>query len=165
MAEHNNLIFEPIGVVQSPYVEIEGMSIQPTGAEGIRGQVIIDPDLVEGLIDLDGFSHLILIYVFHKTIGFNLKVKPFLDTETHGVFATRAPRRPNPIGLSTVRLLEIHDNILEIECLDILDGTPVLDIKPYIQDVCQEDTLQFGWLEDNLQKMKERRSDDRFIRG
>ena len=118
-----------------------------------------DP-FVEGLSDLDGFSHVILLYHFHKTDGYKLRVIPFLDTRPRGLFATRAPRRPNPIGLSVVKLLGIEGNELSVEGIDVLDGTPLLDVKPYVGEFDVREGARFGWLE----KSRERRAvaDDRF---
>ncbi|MCJ7734344.1 MAG: tRNA (N6-threonylcarbamoyladenosine(37)-N6)-methyltransferase TrmO, partial [Anaerolineales bacterium] len=112
----------------------------------------------------EGFSHLVLIYQFHKSKGFNLQTKPFLDNQKHGVFATRAPNRPNAIGFSVVKLLAVKGNILEIENVDILDGTPLLDIKPYVPDFDHPVSTQVGWLENQREKIKGKRSDDRFIK-
>jgi len=163
MTNNPEVIFHPIGSVMSPYKDLKGMPIQPAGAKGIRGKVILNPDLVEGLRDLEGFSHIVLIYFFHQSKGFDLRVKPFLDDDKHGVFATRAPRRPNRIGFSVVKLLGIQGNVLEIEDLDILDGTPVLDIKPYIMEFDNVENVRLGWLEDKLGELEEIRSDDRFV--
>ena len=108
------------------------MPIQPTGAKGIQGTVEILPEFQAGLNDLEGFSHIILLYHLHRSEGFKLTVTPFLDDQPRGLFATRAPKRPNSIGLSVVKLVRQEENILHIENVDILDGTPLLDIKPYI---------------------------------
>jgi tRNA-Thr(GGU) m(6)t(6)A37 methyltransferase TsaA len=164
MSEPNHLIFQPIGFVQSPFKDLEGMPIQPRGAQGVKGKIIVDPTLGEGLLDLDGFSHLVLIYFFHQVEGYKLCLTPFLDSKKHGVFATRAPRRPNPIGLSVVKLVKINHNELEVEDLDILDGTPVLDIKPYIPEIDQTSEVRIGWLEGKLGEMKKKRSDERFLK-
>ena len=107
------------------------MPIQPSGAKGVAGTIEISPDFIEGLKDLDGFSHIILIYHFHLSKEYTLSVKPFMDDKLRGVFATRAPRRPNPIGISVVKLIKVEPrNLLYTENLDIIDGTPLLDIKP-----------------------------------
>lgn len=159
-----DVIFQPIGSIQSPYKDLQGMPIQPAGGSGVRGKVILDPELIDGLVDLDGFSHLILIYFFHRTEGYKLQVKPFLDSEQHGVFATRAPRRPNRIGISVVKLLGIQANELEIENIDILDGTPLLDIKPYIPNFESVENLRLGWLTNKLGELESTRSDNRFLK-
>jgi len=155
--------FEPIGIVHSPFKEPRGMPIQPAGAEGIRGTVEVFEEFKPGLKDLDGFSHIILIYFLHLSRGFSLEVVPFMDTKLRGVFATRAPRRPNPIGLSIVRLISIDDGILKIENVDIVDGTPLLDIKPYVPEFDSQVEVKTGWLEGLRRTVSERNSDDRFI--
>jgi len=164
MKDKSELVFQPIGYVQSPYKDPRDMPIQPPGGSGIKGKIILNPELVDGLKSLDGFSHLILIYHFHKSEGYQLRVKPFLDAIEHGVFATRAPRRPNRIGISVVKLRGIQKNVLEIEDLDILDGTPLLDIKPYVPDFEQVENPNLGWLTDKLGEIRGKRSDDRFLK-
>ena len=116
----------------------------------------------QGLSGLEGFSHIWLIYHFHKSEGFNLQVVPFLDDKKHGLFATRVPRRPNQIGISVVKLLSINNNILEIENVDIVDGTPLLDIKPYIPAFDCYDTERNGWIGDKNTDLNKIRSDNRF---
>jgi len=138
------------------------MPIQPTGAKGIRGRAEIFTDFAEGLKDLEGFSHIILLYHLHKIKQFKLTVTPFLDSRPHGIFSTRAPKRPNAIGLSIVKLLEVKDNILEIENIDILDETPLLDIKPYVREFDEHGADRFGWLEQAKGKVRNKKSDDRF---
>jgi len=155
--------FQPIGIIHSPYTSLEDMPIQPAGAEGVQGMVEIFPEFVEGLTDLEGFSHIYLLYHLHRSEGFKLTVIPFMDTQPHGVFATRAPRRPNPIGLSVVRLVRREHHILYIENVDMLDGTPLLDIKPYVPEFDDHPAERFGWLEGVKGKIKPTRSDDRFI--
>jgi len=139
--------YQPIGLLHSPFEDIEGIPIQPSRARGVRGAVEVFQEFVEGLSDLDGFSHIIILYHLHKSTGYRPKVIPFLDTEPRGLFATRAPTRPNPIGLSVVRLLGISENRLSIEDVDILDGTPVLDIKPYVGEFDDRSDARIGWLE------------------
>jgi tRNA-Thr(GGU) m(6)t(6)A37 methyltransferase TsaA len=136
----------PIGVIHSPFTDPDRTPIQPTRSQAI-GQVEVYPEFAEGLQDIEGFSHLILLYVFHRSSGYALRVKPFLDDVLRGLFATRYPRRPNPIGLSVVRLLARRDNALEIEGVDVLDGTPVLDIKPYVPDFDVRTQTRTGWYE------------------
>ncbi len=162
--ENEGIVFHPIGTIQSPFRELAGMPIQPRAAEGVKGKVILDPQLEDGLKDLEGFSHLILVYYFHQAKAPDLLVKPFLDEVKHGVFATRAPRRPNGIGVSVVKLLKIDRNILFVENLDVLDGTPLLDIKPYVPDFDGADEVRIGWLEKSRGKMKGKKSDDRFLK-
>ena len=112
-----------------------------------RGQILLEPEFVTGLKDIDGFSHIILLYVFHQSSGYDLEVQPFLDDQKRGLFATRYPRRPNPIGISIVQLLERHENRLEIANVDVLDGTPLLDIKPYMPDFDNRKDVKIGWYE------------------
>jgi len=154
--------YRPIGTIHSPFSEVEDMPIQSTGASKILGFVEILPELAEGLKDLDGFSHIILLYHFHRVRESKLTVVPFLDSQPHGVFATRAPTRPNPIGLSVVRLLSIDRNILHIENVDVIDGTPVLDIKPYVPEFDHHPADRVGWLEQARDKVQSKRSDGRF---
>ncbi len=156
------ITFEPIGVIHSPYTEIGGMPIQPAGAAGVTGSVKVFPQFQEGLADLDGFSHIILLYHFHQVQAAQLTVKPFLDDETHGVFATRAPKRPNPIGLSVVRLVGLQAGTLTIEGVDVLDGTPLLDLKPFIPSFDQPEVTRIGWLAKSSANLKTIRSDERF---
>jgi tRNA-Thr(GGU) m(6)t(6)A37 methyltransferase TsaA len=156
------ITFKPMGTIHTPFTEREGTPIQPIAAEGVKGRIEVDPAFADGLKDLDGFSHIILIYHFHKSHGYSLHLKPFLDDELRGVFATKAPRRPNPIGLSVVRLTGVHGNILDIEDVDMLDGTPLLDIKPFVPKFDNRNAEKIGWVagkEDTAKKMK---ADDRF---
>ena len=139
--------YQPIGFIRSPFDDVTGIPIQPSRAENVKGTIEISHEFAEGLSDLDGFSHIIVLYHLHKSKPYQLKIVPFLDTELRGVFATRAPSRPNPIGISVVRLLDIVDNVLFIEGVDIVDGTPVLDIKPYVSEFDCRSEAQVGWLE------------------
>ena len=123
-------VFRPIGIVRSPFTQLEKTPVQPIGAVDVPGAVVIDDEFTPGLQDLDGFSHIFLLYVFHRAKATGLRVKPYLGDEERGVFATRSPHRPNPIGLSLVRLVHCDSNVLRIAGVDMLDGTPVLDIKP-----------------------------------
>jgi tRNA (adenine37-N6)-methyltransferase len=137
-------IMKPIGVIHSPFTDKAMTPIQPSRSQA-SGRVEVYPEYAEGLQGLEGFSHLILIYVFHQSSGFTLKVQPFLDNQLHGLFATRHPCRPNPLGLSIVRLLARRENILEIDGVDMLDGTPLLDIKPYVTDFDDRTDVKTGW--------------------
>lgn len=154
--------YTPIGIIHSPFSDIAGMPIQSNGARGVRGTIEIYRDFVAGLKDLEEFSHVILIYAFHRCSGYSLEVQPFLDLQPHGIFATRAPRRPNAIGLSIVRLTGISENILEIEDVDILDGTPLLDIKPYIPAFDSYCEAKAGWYDRVSHNAISVRSDERF---
>jgi tRNA-Thr(GGU) m(6)t(6)A37 methyltransferase TsaA len=155
-------VFTPIGTIRSPFTDISGMPIQPNGGRGVKGTVEIFSEYTEGLCDLDGFSRIILIYTFHKCTSCQLIVIPFLDTTPRGIFATRAPCRPNPIGISVVRLTDIDRTTLNIEDVDILDGTPLLDIKPYVPQFDAYPDALCGWLEKTANGAKSFRSDDRF---
>jgi tRNA-Thr(GGU) m(6)t(6)A37 methyltransferase TsaA len=154
--------YSPIGVIHSPFHELTGMPIQPSGETSAPGTVELKPVFVDGLKDLDGFSHIILIYHLHQSRRVALQVVPFLDSEPHGIFATRAPHRPNPIGISVVKLLGIEKNILYVDNLDILDGTPLLDIKPYVPEFDSPRELRLGWLENVKGKVRTTRADSRF---
>ncbi len=155
--------FRPIGIIFTPFQESKGTPIQPQGGEGISGTVRLFQEYSEGLRDLEGFSHIILIYYFHRTQGYSLLVKPFMDEVSRGVFATRAPARPNPIGLSVVRLEKVEGSTLHIRDVDILDGTPLLDIKPFVPAFDSREQVRIGWLADNLEKLKTVRDDGRFL--
>jgi len=137
----------PIGVIHSPHTSTKETPIQPIYAEGVKGYAEVLPKYADGLSDLEGFSHICLIYWFHKASSPHLIVRPFLDDADRGVFATRAPCRPNPIGLSVVRLVRLEANILYLENVDILDGTPLLDIKPYISRFDYREEVRSGWQE------------------
>lgn len=156
------ITFKPIGIVRSPFKKPEGMPIQPTGGRGIHGYIDLDPEYQQGLMDLEDFSHIILVYHFHQSSGYTPTVKPFLDDQTRGLFATRAPNRPNPIGLSVVSLVEIKGNRLTISDIDILDGTPLLDIKPFIPDFDSADDVRLGWLEGKSNQASSHIADNRF---
>ncbi len=156
------IVYRPIGIIHSPFKSKEGVPIQSIYGKDVEGSIEIFPEYVEGLKDLDGFSHLILIYHFHLSSGYELVVKPFLDDEMHGVFATRAPRRPNPIGISIVRLKGIEGSTIRICDVDVVDGTPLLDIKPYVPEFDNRTDVKIGWFERGLRKSKRRVSDGRF---
>jgi len=154
--------YKPIGIIHSPFKEPKGTPIQPTAAKGVDGVVEVFPEYIEGLKDLDGFSHIILIYHFHLSKKFSLKVKPFMDNRMHGIFSIRAPSRPNPIGISIVRLIKIEKNTLYIRDVDIIDGTPLLDIKPYVPEFDVRRVNRRGWLEKNVNKLSISKDDGRF---
>jgi tRNA-Thr(GGU) m(6)t(6)A37 methyltransferase TsaA len=154
--------YQQIGIIHSPFHEAEGTPIQPPGAIGVQGTIEIFPAFVPGLQDLDGFSHVIALYHFHQSVGFTLLVTPFMDSVQRGLFATRAPRRPNPIGLSIVRLNKIENQTLFIENVDILDGTPLLDIKPYVPAFDHNEAIRIGWLEQANRQVQAKKADKRF---
>jgi tRNA (adenine37-N6)-methyltransferase len=156
------ITFLPIGTIHSPFTDPAGMPIQPAGAVGVLGSIVLDREFQAGLQDLSGFSRIILFYPFHRSSGYSLAVTPFLDTVTHGVFATRAPRRPNAIGLSIVRLVEVHGCELIIEGVDILDGTPLLDIKPYVPAFDAYPDEAAGWLANCGGAVGTKKADTRF---
>ena len=157
-----NIAYAPIGVIHTPFAEPAGMPIQPAGAAGVRGTVEVFEEFRAGLADLDGFSHLILLYHFHRSAGFDLKATPFLDAQPRGLFATRAPRRPNPIGLSVVALEKVDGNVLHVQNVDMLDGTPLLDIKPYVPQFDAAQDVRTGWIAKSGDAVADKRSDDRF---
>ena len=156
-----DITYRPIGTIHSPFKEAEGTPIQSSASQ-VQGTIEVFPEFVAGLKDLDGFSHIILLYHFHRSRKPELVVKPFMDVESRGVFSIRAPSRPNSIGFSVVRLLKIDGNLLYVEGLDILDGTPLLDIKPYVPKFDSVKAERIGWLEDNVSKVESARDDGRF---
>jgi len=139
-------VMHPIGVIHSPFTDKIKTPIQPSRSTA-KGTIEIFSGFAEGLADVDGFSHIILLYVFHCSSGYELRVKPFLDNQLRGLFATRHPHRPNPIGMSIVRMLSCRKNVLEIEGVDVLDNTPLLDIKPYVPDFDVKTGVRTGWYE------------------
>jgi tRNA-Thr(GGU) m(6)t(6)A37 methyltransferase TsaA len=159
----NQIVYRPIGTIRSPFKTLSGMPIQPRGAQSAAGEIVVDAAYEPGLKDIDGFSHLILIYHFHKSQGFELTVKPFLDDQHRGVFATRAPRRPNAVGLSIVTLLGRSGNVLQVGDIDVADQTPLLDIKPYVPQFDAPEASALGWLEGKAEQFREKRSDSRFL--
>jgi tRNA-Thr(GGU) m(6)t(6)A37 methyltransferase TsaA len=156
--------YTPIGVVRSPFTTLTGMPIQAVAAADIAATVEVAPAYAAGLCDLDGFSHLWLLTHLHAVAAPALTVTPFLDSEPRGVFATRAPRRPNPLGLSLVRLVGVDGTTLHIEEVDLLDGTPVLDIKPYVPLFDTRAEARIGWFSGVVQRVFAVRADERFGR-
>jgi tRNA-Thr(GGU) m(6)t(6)A37 methyltransferase TsaA len=157
-----DILYSPIGTIHSPFHDLSGMPIQPLSESSGPGTIVILPELTPGLQDLEGFSHIILIYHLHLSLRDTLTVTPFLDSKPHGVFATRAPHRPNPIGISVVKLIRVKENILYVENLDVLDGTPLLDVKPYVPEFDSPPNFRLGWLEDVKYKLRTTHSDNRF---
>jgi len=155
-----------IATIKSPFCELTDMPVQPHGAKDTLATIEFKEEFIDGLKDLDGFSHVYLIYYFHKIDKHELQVVPFNDkTNTpRGVFSTRTPKHPNSIGLSLVELVSVDRNIVTIKGVDILDGTPLIDIKPYIEnfDVVAGD-IKSGWMRSSYDEVAQVRSDDRFI--
>lgn len=141
---------KPIGIIHSPFTSKQETPIQPFRSKAV-GEIEVFKEYERGLDDIEGFSHLILIYKFHRSRGFSLKVKPFLDDRLRGLFATRAPRRPNQIGLSVVKLIRRRGNILFVNGIDVIDGTPLLDIKPYVPDFNSGEEVRTCWIEGRIQ--------------
>lgn len=158
----NKITYKPIGIIYSPFKSIEGVPIQPAGANGIKGEVKVFKKYLNGLMNLDGFSHIILVYHFHLSDGYSLKVIPFLKDKEQGVFATRAPKRPNQIGISVVKIEKIQGNIIYITNVDIVNGTPLLDIKPYASFFENVKNEKNGWLSGNINNANKIKSDERF---
>jgi tRNA (adenine37-N6)-methyltransferase len=158
------ITFRPIGVIRSEHVNPEQTPIQPVYARGCKGQVEVSPEFSEGLRDLEGFSHIYLIYYFHKAGAAKLIVKPFLQDVDRGVFATRAPCRPNAIGVSIVKLLRREGRVLHVEGVDVLDGTPLLDIKPYVSRFDRIASKRNGWQDEVDEKTAEKRGKREVIR-
>ena len=158
----NTIQYRPIGIIHTPYKTPQGTPIQPPASKGVAAEVEVFEKYAEGLTDLGGFSHIYLIYHFHLSRKFSLKVKPFLDDEFHGLFATRAPSRPNAIGLSIVALIGTEKNTLRVKNIDILDGTPLLDIKPYIPGFDIRKVHKIGWMEKKIKNLDGAKDDGRF---
>lgn len=157
-----SILLNPIGVIHSPFTDPTSMPIQPVSENSAAGTVEVFAEFEEGLKDLDGFSHIILLYHFHRSRPHSLSVTPFLDTEARGLFATRAPNRPNPIGLSLVRLTGIEGTRLHIDNIDVLDGTPLLDIKPHVPEFDCAPDARVGWLKKAAAAMRKKVADGRF---
>ncbi|MFC1682782.1 tRNA (N6-threonylcarbamoyladenosine(37)-N6)-methyltransferase TrmO [Candidatus Zixiibacteriota bacterium] len=156
--------FRPIGIIHTPFEKLEGMPIQGSMIPETRGWVEVYPEFAPGLKDVEGFSHLILLYVFHLSEGYQLVTRPFLEETPRGVFAIRAPKRPNPVGFTVVKLLGLKDNRLDIAGVDMINGTPLLDIKPYISDIDAYVDTKDGWIsgkmgEDGSMKLSDNRFD------
>ena len=156
----------PIGTINTPFARAEGTPIQGALSDGVEGEVVLNAAFEAGLDDLTGFSHLVLIYLFDRMDGFELKVKPYLDDQKRGIFATRSPKRPNPIGMTVVRLLNVDGCRLKVSGVDMLDGTPLLDIKPSVPLFDNHEAYRCGWFEPHIERLKKERyvpvADDRF---
>jgi tRNA-Thr(GGU) m(6)t(6)A37 methyltransferase TsaA len=157
-----SILLKPIGVIHSPFTDPKSMPIQPVSENSAAGTIDVFPEFAEGLKDLEGFSHIVLLYCFHRSRSYSLTVTPYLDTVPRGLFATRAPNRPNPIGLSLVRLVRVEGARLQVANLDVLDGTPLLDIKPHVPEFDCAPGARIGWLEKAVAQMRKKVADDRF---
>lgn len=151
-----------IGIIHSPFQHATGTPVQPFCAAGTEGHIEVFDSYLNGLRDLDGFQRIWVLFWCHRASSSKLTVIPYRDTVAHGLFATRAPARPNPIGLSPLRLFGISGNLLHVGELDILDGTPVLDIKPYVSQYDSYPAQRCGWLDGDRAKPRVVVADDRF---
>ena len=156
------ITLSPIGRLETPFNDIADMPIQPSVLADTRGKAVLDEKFMPGLKDLDGFSHIILLFLLHKISGYQLEVVPFMDTLPHGIFATRSPKRPNRIGMSIVRVESVVGNIVQFKGVDMLNGSPLLDIKPYYSYFDQQTQVRNGWLEGKTLRPENLRSDKRF---
>ena len=154
--------YSPIGLIHSSFTDPVGMPIQSVAAQGAAGWVELYPQYEAGLQDIAEFEYLFLLYHLHLIEGASLTVTPFLDNQAHGIFATRAPKRPNPLGISIVRLVQVDGLKLHIEDVDVMDGTPLLDIKPYVPEFDVRETRRIGWYRDNIGQVQNVRADERF---
>jgi len=155
-----NFPLVPIGTIHSPFHQPAGTPIQPSRASGALGIVSLEAPFRPGLRDLEGFERIWLIYYFHEAPPGQLLVRPFLDTTQRGVFATRSPMRPTPLGMSAVRLLSVHDDRLDVADIDVVDGTPLLDIKPYVPEFDSYPGSKAGWFDESRSQLQ--CADDRF---
>ena len=152
-----------IGTLSTPYKSKDGVPIQGVFDPESKGKAEIFKEFESGLKDIEGFSHLILIYVFDRSEGYDLVCHPYMEDKLHGVFAIRAPRRPNPIGFTVVRLEKRDGNTLHLAEVDMLDGTPLLDIKPFVPQFDYRENVRVGWMEGTFRDARHRKiSDDRF---
>jgi tRNA-Thr(GGU) m(6)t(6)A37 methyltransferase TsaA len=159
---NETITVERIGIIHSPFKELVNMPVQSLGAQSAEGRMVLDERFTEGLRDLDGFSHIYLVYHFHKASRTELQVIPYMDTVKRGVFATRSPLRPAHIGISVVELVNVSGNVLTVRGLDILDGTPLIDIKPYMPQFDCWQNATSGWIQASRPDVERRRSNDRF---
>ncbi len=150
----NEIKLKPIGIIHTPYKEPKGMPIQGTFEKGVSGRAELFPEYEEGLKDIEGFSHIILIYYFNRSKREEFISRPFIEDETHGIFAIRSPHRPNHIGLSIVKLEGVEKNIVIFSEVDILDSTPLLDIKPFVSYFDSRENVKNGWLEKHFKHGK-----------
>ena len=153
MVAIEKIIYRPIGTIHTPYKNTKGVPNQPTAGKNVEGTVVMRPEFVAGLKDIEGFSHIFLIYHLHLSTGYSLIVKPFMHEHLRGVFATRSPKRPNSIGISIVRLVKVRGRTMYVKDVDIVDGTPLLDIKPYVPEDSRK-VKRIGWLSERADKVK-----------
>ena len=148
-----DIAFKAVGIVHSPFKKLEDIQsnkyADAQGFDSVEGELEIFKEYEAGLKDTEGFSHLIILFAFHKSEGFKLHTRPLLDDKLRGIFSTRSPHRPNPIGLTIVKVIERKENILKVAGMDMIEGTPILDIKPYTPRD-QKSPLKYGWLEDKI---------------
>jgi len=146
---------KPIGIVHSPFKKIEDIDSKKFadsgGFDSIQGELELFKEFEDGLKDIDGFSHLVVLFAFHESEGYRLHTKPLLDDTLKGVFSTRSPNRPNPIGMTVVKVIERKGNALKVSGIDMIEGTPILDIKPYTSRD-QKSSIKLGWLEQKMKK-------------
>ncbi len=154
---------EPIGTVHTPFTTLEAMPYQPKGAAETIGTLVLDEAYAEGLKDLEGFSHIYVLYHFHRAKRTELTVTPFMDTEPRGVFATRSPLRPSHIGMSVTEVVSVEGRTVTVKGIDVLDGTPLLDIKPYIPQFDSVKNVKTGWMDKNETDVATKTSDGRFV--
>jgi tRNA-Thr(GGU) m(6)t(6)A37 methyltransferase TsaA len=152
MAASTDIVLSPIGVIRTPFAVATGAPIQSSAADDVEGTIELFPEYAAGLQDIEGFERLWLMYFFDRASTPQLTVRPYLDNMEHGIFATRSPARPNRIGLSSVRLLRIEQNRLHVAGVDMLDGTPLLDIKPYVPDFDHFAVERVGWYQNKSAK-------------
>lgn len=140
------IVYKPIGLIHTPFKDLFSVPMQSVKARNIDGYIEIYPEYAEGLKDLDGFSHLIILFHMHEVKGFSLIVKPEIGNELRGVFSTRSPKRPNPIGFTIVKLVKIENAVIKIRGVDMLDSIPLIDVKPYIPESDSIPRAKIGWL-------------------
>jgi len=160
----DNIQCRPIGFIRSVFTDVNGMPIQTAAAQDVTASLEVLPEFKEGLKGIEGFDYLILITHLHRSERESLEVVPFLDDQSHGVFSTRSPARPNRLGLSIINLIGVDGLTLTFKGCDMLDGTPVLDIKPYVPAFDLRDARRVGWYESRIQNLPHTRSDDRMSR-
>lgn len=149
-----SITVRPIGIINTPYKEPKGMPIQGKFKGGVSGTAKVFPEYKAGLKDIEGFSHVILIYYFNRSKEEKLICRPFLEDTEHGIFAIRSPYRPNHIGFSIVKLKSVKGSIITFTEVDILDGTPLLDIKPYVKHFDRRDKVKNGWIDKHFKTGK-----------